>query len=90
MSEYFWSIATHLEPRLRHFRWPGINFVAEAAVKRIEPHVLAGDKFNEANADASTLHCCITDSFELHDDELGTDDGGSNFKDFLTKRNEND
>lgn len=62
-----------------------MNFVAEAAVKRIEPQVvLAGDKFNEAKAEASTLHCCITDSFELHDDELGTDDGGSNFKDFLS------
>lgn len=45
---------THFEPRLRHFRWPGINFVADAADKRIELHaVLAGDKFNDANADAS-------------------------------------
>lgn len=76
---------TYLEPRLRHFRWPGINFVAVEVAKRIDPHDdLAGERFNEAKADGSTDW--ITDSFELQDDELGTDVGGSSFKDFLSKK----
>lgn len=54
-------IATYLEPKLRHFRCPGMNFVALAS--RIEPDGvdgltvaaidLAGDKLSEAMVDGS-------------------------------------
>lgn len=83
---------TYLDPSDRHFRWPGMNLDALDAVRRIEPDDFAGDKFNEANAlgsgtdevaAAADWNAGVTDSFELHDDELGTDDGGSSFNDFL-------
>lgn len=44
-----------------------------------DPRVLAGDRFKHAMPDMSTLN----DSFELQDEELGTDDNGSNINDFL-------
>lgn len=45
---------THLVPRLRHFRWPGMNLLA-LAVRRIEPAamplaVFVGDRFSVARA----------------------------------------
>ena len=72
---------TYLVPKLRHFLWPGMNFCALAT--RIEPIVLAGDRFKQVKAGmtASTLK----DSLELlQDEELGADgDAGSSFSDFL-------
>lgn len=59
-----------------------MNFVA-LAVRRIDPDDLAGDRLSEASAAGSMWQDGVTDSFELHEEELGTDDGGSNFKDFL-------
>ena len=72
---------THFVPKLRHFRCPGINlFVDVAACNRKEPpEALAGERFNDAMAAASTT----TDSLELQLEEVGGGDGGSSFKDNL-------
>lgn len=62
-----------------------MNFVA-LAVNRMEPDDLAGDKFNEASAEGSSIHAGVTDSFELQEELLGTElDGGSSLRDFLWK-----
>lgn len=56
------------------------------AVRRIEPEALAGDRFSEANAAGSIWVALpgVTDSLELHDDDVGTDaDGGSSFSEIL-------
>lgn len=58
--------------------------VAEALDTRTEPIVFAGDKFKQAKA--GVIISTLQDSFELHEDELGTiGDAGSNFNDFLLK-----
>lgn len=76
-------VCTHFEPRLRHFRWPGINLVA-LAVNRIDPDDLAGDRLSEASAVGSSMHVGVTDSLELHDELLCTElEGGSSLRDFL-------
>lgn len=50
------------------------------ACKRSDPlEAFAGDKLSDAIAAASAT----TDSFELQLDELGAEEGGSNFKDNL-------
>lgn len=63
MFSIFFFFSTYFEPRLRHFRCPGINLLAPD--NRIEPDGtgddiataaatdLAGDKFNDANVDGS-------------------------------------
>lgn len=68
-----------------------MNFAAAAVpVKRIEPD-LAGERFNDANADGSKwddANDCATVSFELlqnDDDVLLAPDDGSSFNDFLWK-----
>lgn len=49
---------------------------------RMEPIVLAGERFKQANA--GVIASILKDSFELQDDELGPDgEAGSNFRDFL-------
>lgn len=59
------------------------------AVSRIDPEagVFAGDRFSEAKALGSIWQAFgVTDSLELHDDELGTDDppdGGSSLREIL-------
>lgn len=56
------------------------------AVNRIDPEDLAGERFSEASADGSSIQAGVTDSFELHEELLGTElDGGSNLSDFLRK-----
>lgn len=84
-----WLVCTHFDPRLRHFRWPGMNFVA-LAVRRMDPDDLAGDRFSEASADGSSIQAGVTDSLELHEELLGTElDGGSSLSDFLKTSNVN-
>lgn len=61
--------ATYFVPRLRHLRWPGTNLVPLAM--RIEPIVLAGDRFRQPSA--GVTDSTLNDSLELHDDELGPD-----------------
>lgn len=59
-----------------------MNLLPPLLAIRIEPIVLAGERFKQASAGvtASTLK----DSFELQEEELGPDgEAGSNFKDFL-------
>lgn len=71
---------TYLVPRLRHFRWPGTNFVPLAM--RMEPMVLAGDRFKQPRA--GVTDSTLNDSFELHDDELGPEgEAGSRFNERL-------
>lgn len=78
-------LSTYFDPRLRHFRWPGMNFVA-LAVNRIDPDDFAGERFSEARA-GSSIHEGVTDSLELHDELLGTElDCGSSLRDFLRKK----
>lgn len=96
-----WFQWTYFEPKLRHFRWPGINLLA--LLRRIDPlgmfgnadagvADLAGDKFNDAMADGSIWWWIVaaaagtTDSLELlPDEELGGGFGGSRMRDFLGK-----
>lgn len=72
---------TYFVPKLLHLRWPGTNLLADVIACNLkEPlDALAGDKFNEAKAAASTE----TDSLELQLEELGADEGGSNLSDNL-------
>lgn len=63
-------------------RWPGMNLVPLLLAMRMEPIVLAGERFKQANA--GVIASILKDSFELQDDELGPDgEAGSNFRDFL-------
>lgn len=63
-----------------------MNLVA-LAVNRIDPDDLAGDKLSEARADGSSIQAGVTDSFELHEELLGTEeDGGSSLSDFLSNQ----
>lgn len=90
------AIRTYFDPRLRHFRCPGMNLVA--LDRRIEPDGIdelavavadfAGDRFNDAIVDGSMwwwYDAGMTDSLLLllPDDEFGTDVGGSSISDFL-------
>lgn len=72
---------TYFVPKLLHFLWLGINLFPDVTACSLNDPLdaFAGDKFNEANTAASTE----TDSFELQLEELGADDGGSNFNDNL-------
>lgn len=73
-------------PKLRHFRWPGINLAAEELGKRTEPTVFAGDRLRQAKAGVTTS--TLKDSLELQEDELGANgEIGSNLKDFLKQNN---
>lgn len=75
---------SYFVPKLRHFLCPGMNLLfAVTVLKRNDPlDAFAGDKFNDAIATGSAT----TDSLELQLDELGTDEGGSNFNDNLTRK----
>lgn len=78
---------THFVPRLRLFRWPGTNLDAvEAELKDLVADTdFAGERFKEAIATESTLQDPPSFDAVLAEDELGTEDEGSNLRDFLQK-----